>query len=194
MRWPWSKKKKPVVDWGCSCGRTYLSVAGFIVAVEGDTLRDADLVLKFLEDVKPLLIQDVDIEELLDGASHQARSHQGQRREAPPMNFTFRERRAAGPRCEKHSPINSYYQRTKDGRVTRGCLRCDSLKEKWELAIRRLDDRGRESLYMDMLLYGSATMEVTRDRRGDIEKVERLDPIAPPKETITWPPPKEERT
>ena len=34
---------KPLVDWGFSCGRHYLTVAGYIVAVEGDPIRDADV-------------------------------------------------------------------------------------------------------------------------------------------------------
>lgn len=32
--------EKPLVDWGCSCGRHCLIVAGYIVAVEGDPIRD----------------------------------------------------------------------------------------------------------------------------------------------------------
>jgi len=34
---------KPLVDWGFSCGRHYLTVAGYIVAMEGDPIRDADV-------------------------------------------------------------------------------------------------------------------------------------------------------
>lgn len=36
-------KEKPLVDWGFSCGRHYLTVAGYIVAMEGDPIRDADV-------------------------------------------------------------------------------------------------------------------------------------------------------
>jgi len=43
------KKKKPVVDWGFSCGRTYLTVNGYVVAMEGDVLRDIKLGLKARE-------------------------------------------------------------------------------------------------------------------------------------------------
>jgi hypothetical protein len=35
--------KKPLVDWGFACGRHYLTVAGYIVAMEGDPIRDADV-------------------------------------------------------------------------------------------------------------------------------------------------------
>jgi hypothetical protein len=36
-------EKQQIVDWGFSCGRHYLTVAGFIVAMEGDPIRDADV-------------------------------------------------------------------------------------------------------------------------------------------------------
>jgi hypothetical protein len=36
-------EKKPLVDWGFACGRHYLTVAGYIVAMEGDPIRDADV-------------------------------------------------------------------------------------------------------------------------------------------------------
>jgi hypothetical protein len=36
-------KKSPVVDWNASCGRVYLSINDFVVAVEGDPLRDIEL-------------------------------------------------------------------------------------------------------------------------------------------------------
>jgi hypothetical protein len=36
-------EKKPIVDWGFACGRHYLTVAGYIVAMEGDPIRDADV-------------------------------------------------------------------------------------------------------------------------------------------------------
>lgn len=42
-------KPKPVVDWGFSCGRTYLTVNGYVVAMEGDVLRDLDLGVKMRE-------------------------------------------------------------------------------------------------------------------------------------------------
>jgi hypothetical protein len=42
-------KKKPVVDWGLSCGRIYLKVNGYVVAMEGDVLRDIDLGIKMRE-------------------------------------------------------------------------------------------------------------------------------------------------
>ncbi len=38
-----SDQNKPVVDWGFSCGRTFLSVNGYVVAVETDVLRDYEL-------------------------------------------------------------------------------------------------------------------------------------------------------
>lgn len=39
-------KKKPVVDWSCACGRTFLSVNGYVVAMEGDVIRDSELTVK----------------------------------------------------------------------------------------------------------------------------------------------------
>ncbi len=41
--------KKPVVDWGFACGRTYLTVNGYVVAMEGDVLRDMELGQKCIE-------------------------------------------------------------------------------------------------------------------------------------------------
>jgi hypothetical protein len=38
----------PVVDWGFSCGRHYLKVAGYVVAMEGDTCRDGPIVSEVL--------------------------------------------------------------------------------------------------------------------------------------------------
>jgi hypothetical protein len=35
--------KRPVVDWWFSCGRHYLTVAGYAVVVEGDPIRDHDV-------------------------------------------------------------------------------------------------------------------------------------------------------
>ncbi len=37
------KPPKPVVDYACSCGRTYLTINGFIVLMEGTQIIDADL-------------------------------------------------------------------------------------------------------------------------------------------------------
>lgn len=40
---------KPLVDWGFGTGRTYLTVAGYIVAMEGDPVRDMNLGIKLEE-------------------------------------------------------------------------------------------------------------------------------------------------
>lgn len=36
----------PLVDWGFSCGRYFLKVAGYVAAMEGDPCREADLPVK----------------------------------------------------------------------------------------------------------------------------------------------------
>jgi hypothetical protein len=35
--------KAPVIDYGTSCGRTFLTIGGYVVAMEGDLLRDPEL-------------------------------------------------------------------------------------------------------------------------------------------------------
>lgn len=40
---------KTKVNWEFSCGRYYLTVAGYVVAMEGDPLRDIDLGMKLQE-------------------------------------------------------------------------------------------------------------------------------------------------
>lgn len=40
---------KPTVNWGFSCGRYYLTVNGYVTAMEGDTIRDMELSQKAWE-------------------------------------------------------------------------------------------------------------------------------------------------
>lgn len=37
------------IDWGFACGRAYLSIDGFVIAMEGDACRDFDLCAKAAE-------------------------------------------------------------------------------------------------------------------------------------------------
>ena len=39
-----SKSKLKIVDWGSACGRYYLEVAGILVAMEGDMVRECSVV------------------------------------------------------------------------------------------------------------------------------------------------------
>ena len=43
------KRKGPLVDWGAACGRHYLTVAGYVVAMAGDPCRDSSLLDSFPE-------------------------------------------------------------------------------------------------------------------------------------------------
>lgn len=38
--------KDKIVDWGCACGRYYLSVAGHVVATEGEVCRDMGIFIE----------------------------------------------------------------------------------------------------------------------------------------------------
>jgi len=49
LQTPATDQKKPVVDWGSSCGREFLTICDYIVATEGDILGDLDLRRKATE-------------------------------------------------------------------------------------------------------------------------------------------------